>query len=140
MRSEGFYALSSDMIEAFRGIANLVAPTRRSSSPISVLFGTENAILNLQSLRRGLHYASPTNKLTLIPGAGHMLQVTEPEKTAAWIRTTLSILSEVEGRTECAERSRSAWPLFVFLGRMTSVDTGRSVRASLQRSCTISTS
>jgi pimeloyl-ACP methyl ester carboxylesterase len=90
MRSEGFYASSSDMIEVHLGMAELVARYPQLELPISVLFGTEDAILNYKVFGEGFVAQVPQTKLTLIPGAGHMLQVTQPEKTAAWIRTTPS--------------------------------------------------
>jgi pimeloyl-ACP methyl ester carboxylesterase len=90
MRPEGFYASSSDMIEVHLGMADLVARYPHLKLPISVLFGTEDAILNYKVFGEAFVAQVPQTKLTLIPGAGHMLQITQPEKTAAWIRTTLS--------------------------------------------------
>jgi pimeloyl-ACP methyl ester carboxylesterase len=88
MRSEGFYASSSDMIEVHRGMADLVSRYPQLELPISVLFGTEDAILNYKVFGEGFVAQVPQAKLTLIEGAGHMLPVTQPEKTADWIRVS----------------------------------------------------
>ena len=86
MRSEGFYASSSDMIEVHLGMAELVARYPQLELPISVLFGTEDAILNYKVFGEGFVVKVPQAKLTLVPGAGHMLMVTQPEETADWIK------------------------------------------------------
>lgn len=85
MRSEGFYAASSDMIEVYRGMADLVARYSQLTLPIGVLFGTDDAILNYKVFGEGFVAQVPQAELTLVSGAGHMLPVTQPERTAAWI-------------------------------------------------------
>jgi pimeloyl-ACP methyl ester carboxylesterase len=86
MRAEGFYASSSDMIEVHLGMADLVSRYPQLKLPISVLFGTEDAILDYKVFGEGFIEQVPHAKLTLIEGAGHMLPVTQPDKTAAWLR------------------------------------------------------
>jgi pimeloyl-ACP methyl ester carboxylesterase len=87
MRPEGFYTSSSDMIEVHLSMADLVSRYPQLKLPIRVLFGTEDAILNYRVFGEGFVAQVPQAELTLIPGAGHMLPVTQPEKTAAWLST-----------------------------------------------------
>jgi pimeloyl-ACP methyl ester carboxylesterase len=85
MRSDGFYASSSDMVEVHQDMAGLVARYSQLKLPVGVLFGTQDAILNYKIFGEGFVAQVPQAELTLIPGAGHMLLVTQPERTAAWI-------------------------------------------------------
>ncbi|HTA40666.1 MAG TPA: alpha/beta hydrolase [Candidatus Acidoferrales bacterium] len=91
MRPEGFYASSSDMIEVHRGMTDLVARYPHLNLPIGILFGTDDAILDYKIFGEGFVAQVPQAELTLIPGAGHMLQITQPEKTAAWITSRAAL-------------------------------------------------
>ena len=74
------------MVEVHLGMADLVSRYPQLKLPISVLFGTEDAILNYKVFGEGFVAQVPQAELTLVPGAGHMLIVTQPEKTADWIK------------------------------------------------------
>jgi pimeloyl-ACP methyl ester carboxylesterase len=86
VRPESFYSASSDMIAVHGDMAALVARYSTLKLPIGLLFGTDDAILNYHIYAERFVQQVPQTELTLIPGAGHMLPITQPEKTAAWIR------------------------------------------------------
>ena len=75
-----------------RAIANdLPAMMERYSSlalPVRILFGEGDTILDPQIHGGGLIQSAPDAQLELVPG-GHMLPVTHPALTAAWIRTAV---------------------------------------------------
>jgi pimeloyl-ACP methyl ester carboxylesterase len=85
VRPEAFYAASSDMIAVHGDMAALVARYGTLKLPVGMLFGTQDAILDYHIYGERFAEQVPQTKLTLLPGAGHMLPVTQPEKTAAWI-------------------------------------------------------
>jgi pimeloyl-ACP methyl ester carboxylesterase len=86
VRPESFYSASSDMIAVHGDMAGLVARYSTLKMPVGVLFGTEDAILDYHIYGEQFVKQVAQAELTLIPGAGHMLTITQPEKTAAWIR------------------------------------------------------
>jgi pimeloyl-ACP methyl ester carboxylesterase len=94
MRPEGFYAASSDMIEVHKDMAGLVARYPQLKLPVGVLFGSDDAILNYKVFGEGFVAQVPQAELTLIPGAGHMLLVTQPERAAAWIAARAALTGE----------------------------------------------
>jgi pimeloyl-ACP methyl ester carboxylesterase len=91
IRPESFYAASSDMLEVHGDMEALVARYGTLRLPVGVLFGTEDAILDYKTYGEQLTRQIPQAELTLIPGAGHMLPITQPEKTAAWIQERAAV-------------------------------------------------
>ena len=61
--------------------------------PVRVLYGDGDRVLDWRVQGEGLKAKVPQAQLQVIPGAGHMLPVTQAAATAAWLdeaaRTTL---------------------------------------------------
>jgi pimeloyl-ACP methyl ester carboxylesterase len=62
--------------------------------PVRVLYGDGDRILDWRKQGEGLQAKAPQVRLTVLPGAGHMLPITQAAATAAWLdeaaRTTLA--------------------------------------------------
>ncbi len=84
LRPSAFIAASEDLIAAHNGIAALSARYRELTVPVSVLYGSDDAILDYELNGLSLRDDLPQAEVTLIPG-GHMLPVTVALKTADWI-------------------------------------------------------
>jgi pimeloyl-ACP methyl ester carboxylesterase len=86
IRPDTFYHASSDMAAAHDDMPALVARYPALRLPIGILFGTQDAILDYRVHGERFAQQVPQTQLTLVPDAGHMLPVTQPALTAAWIR------------------------------------------------------
>jgi hypothetical protein len=86
LRPSAFIGASQDLAAARDGIAALHARYGELTLPVSVLFGTEDALLDYRRNGVDLSEVIPHADITLIPG-GHMLPVTVPRTTADWIGT-----------------------------------------------------
>ena len=84
LRPAAFFATSSDMLAASVGMPALAARYGALAVPVRVLFGKQDAVLDYQAHGVALKSAAPAVELTLVDG-GHMLPVSAPDQTAAWI-------------------------------------------------------
>lgn len=85
MRPSQFYHASSDMIAARNDMPSLVARYGELQLPVHVLFGTEDAVLDHRKHAELLRTQIANVDITLVPDAGHMLLVTQPDLVAGWI-------------------------------------------------------
>jgi pimeloyl-ACP methyl ester carboxylesterase len=90
IRPNAFYHASSDMAAAHDDMPSIVARYPSLHLPIGILFGTQDAILDYHVHGERFVLQVPQTQLKLVAGAGHMLPVTQPELTAAWIRERAS--------------------------------------------------
>jgi pimeloyl-ACP methyl ester carboxylesterase len=84
LRPKAFYATSSDMLAAGDGLPALARRYPQLAVPTRVLFGRQDAVLGWEAHGLALQRAAPGIALEVIDG-GHMLPVSAPDETAAWI-------------------------------------------------------
>ena len=84
MRPSNIHAASEDMNAASDDIVGMVSRYPSIRVPVGVLFGREDSILDPSVQGETMKEAIPSLDLELIPG-GHMLPVTHPDETAAFI-------------------------------------------------------
>ena len=84
-RPRAFYAASSEMVAVNDALAPLVARYGEVGLPIRILFGEGDRVLAAPV--HGTRTASEIRgaQCTIVPGAGHMLPVTDPARVAAFI-------------------------------------------------------
>lgn len=83
-RPGNFQAASADLVAANDDLPGMVARYPGLSLPVAILFGRDDRVLDPELHGRRLADAVPHAELTLVDG-GHMLPVTRPDETAAWI-------------------------------------------------------
>jgi pimeloyl-ACP methyl ester carboxylesterase len=76
------------MVAVNDDLPGMVARYPSLSLPVSILFGTDDGILDYRSHGTTLQNKVAGVELKLLPGRGHMLPVTAPDETADWIRAT----------------------------------------------------
>ena len=86
LRPRSFYSASTDMVAVNDDLPGMVARYSSLSLPVSILFGTDDGILDHRSHGTALQDKIAGVELKLLPGRGHMLPVTAPDETADWIR------------------------------------------------------
>lgn len=84
-RPRAFYAASSEMVAVNDALAPLVARYGEIALPVRILFGEGDRVLAASA--HGTHTAAQIRgaQCTIVPGAGHMLPVTDPARVAAFI-------------------------------------------------------
>jgi pimeloyl-ACP methyl ester carboxylesterase len=84
LRASQFYNASTDMMAVRHDMPGLIARYGQIATPVSVLFGAQDAILDPgvhgEAFRTQVRHA----RLELVAG-GHMLPVTQPELVARWL-------------------------------------------------------
>lgn len=85
-RPGNFEAAAADLVAANDDLPAMVARYPGLTVPVAILYGRDDQILDPQVHGRRFADAVPAATLTLIDG-GHMIPVTRPDETAAWIRT-----------------------------------------------------
>jgi pimeloyl-ACP methyl ester carboxylesterase len=85
LRSHTFYAASSDMVAAPDDLPDMEMRYATMPVPVDMLFGREDAILPYDKHALGLQKRLPSVNLRTVAG-GHMLPVTQPDDTLAWVR------------------------------------------------------
>ncbi len=86
LRPRAFLAASADLLAVGQ---DLPAMARRYGSltlPVGVLYGAEDRVLDHAVHGKGFLTQLPSAELELIEGGGHMAPVTQPDRTAAFIR------------------------------------------------------
>ncbi|MDF3833128.1 alpha/beta hydrolase [Cupriavidus basilensis] len=84
LRPGSFYAASSDMVSIADDLPGMARRYATLALPVSILFGTEDGILDWQAQGKAMKDKLPALDLELVPG-GHMLPITIPDRTAAWL-------------------------------------------------------
>ncbi|MFN3614488.1 MAG: alpha/beta fold hydrolase [Rubrimonas sp.] len=88
-RPEQIIANFEDMSALNDGLSALTAELPTIRTPTTVLFGLDDAILDLQTHLEALRRL-PAATIEELPGAGHMLMYAEPEAVVAAVRTATS--------------------------------------------------
>jgi pimeloyl-ACP methyl ester carboxylesterase len=85
LRPKSFYTSSTDLTAANDDLPRMVARYRQLTLPVGVLYGSDDRVLDHRAHGVALTDLIPDLELDLVPG-GHMLPVTQPDVTAAFIR------------------------------------------------------
>jgi cation diffusion facilitator CzcD-associated flavoprotein CzcO/alpha-beta hydrolase superfamily lysophospholipase len=88
-RPGAFQAAAADLVAANDDLPEMVARYPGLSLPVAILYGRDDRVLDPAVHGRRLAEALPAATLTLIDG-GHMVPVTRPDETAAWIRAQVT--------------------------------------------------
>ncbi len=86
LRPQAFYAASTDLTAINRDLPGLVARFGSIEVPVGILFGTSDRVLDHKANGIAMQEVLPNLELELIEGAGHMIPVTAPDRTLAFIR------------------------------------------------------
>jgi len=90
LRPRSFYNASADLVAADTDLDSMVERYPTIRMPVSILYGTSDAILDYRLHGEAMKAKLPNLQLKLVPGAGHMLPVTAPAVTAAFLREAAS--------------------------------------------------
>lgn len=85
LRPAAFYATSTDMNSLVDDLPSMAQRYGTLTLPVSVLYGTSDAILDWRLHGQGMKDRLPALQLVLVEGGGHMLPVTIPDQVAAWL-------------------------------------------------------
>jgi haloalkane dehalogenase len=78
-----FFRLNEDLLPAVRSRTRMIPKLKEFRRPTRIIFGEDDRSLN--SGARTFHEFLPGSELFLIPGAGHFVQLDEPEQVARFI-------------------------------------------------------
>src|SRR5262249_15116508 len=87
LRPKNFIGASEDLIGTAIDLPKIVERYSSLTLPIAILFGTDDGILNYESNGTAMQKKVSGVTLQLMPG-GHMLPVTAPKETAAFLKAT----------------------------------------------------
>jgi haloalkane dehalogenase len=79
-----FFRLNEDLLSAVRSRNEKIPRLREFRRPVRIIFGDADPSLN-SGVARTFHVFFPESELFLIPGAGHFVQMDEPEQVARLI-------------------------------------------------------
>jgi pimeloyl-ACP methyl ester carboxylesterase len=79
-----FFRLNEDLLPAVRSRTEMIPRLREFRRPVRIIFGDADRSLN-SGVARKFHEFLPESELFLIPGAGHFVQMDEPEQVARLI-------------------------------------------------------
>ncbi|WP_428374474.1 alpha/beta fold hydrolase [Lichenicoccus sp.] len=86
LRPSAFFGASTDLVAINRDLPGLVARFGSIKVPVGILFGTADRVLDHAANGIAMRDVLPDLDLELIEGAGHMIPVTAPDRTLAFIR------------------------------------------------------
>nr|WP_321986851.1 alpha/beta hydrolase [uncultured Lichenicoccus sp.] len=86
LRPSAFYSASTDLVAINHDLPGLVARFGTIKVPVGILFGTGDRVLEPVANGIAMQDVLPGLELELIEGGGHMIPVTAPERTLAFIR------------------------------------------------------
>ena len=86
LRPSNFYAASTDLVASIDDLPAMVARYPSLQVPVGILYGTGDRILDHVANGRAQVGKIPDLDLELIENGGHMIPVTAPERTTAFIR------------------------------------------------------
>jgi pimeloyl-ACP methyl ester carboxylesterase len=101
LRPKNFIGGSEDVIGAAVDLPKMVERYPSLTVPIAILFGTDDGVLDYQSNGTMMQKRIPGLTLELVPG-GHMLPVTAPKETAAFIKAAARKFASSEARPSVA--------------------------------------
>jgi pimeloyl-ACP methyl ester carboxylesterase len=93
LRPSSFYAASTDMLAVGEDLPAMAERYASLTLPIGILYGTEDRVLSWKRHGTAMQAKLPSLALELVPG-GHMLPVTIPDHTAAWIAAATTALTQ----------------------------------------------
>jgi pimeloyl-ACP methyl ester carboxylesterase len=85
LRPDSFIAASEDMVTVPDELANMMPRYPSLATPVDVIFGRQDPILDYRAHGERLVAALPNATLHVIEG-GHMIPVTVPDQIATWIK------------------------------------------------------
>ncbi|RJF89290.1 alpha/beta hydrolase [Oleomonas cavernae] len=86
LRPSAFYATSSDLVAAPDDLPGLVARYGTLSVPVGILYGSNDRILDALVHGKATAAIIPGAVFEMVAGAGHMIPVTAPERSAGFIK------------------------------------------------------
>ena len=86
LRPQMFYNVSSDLVATDVDLPGMVGRYSTIRMPVAILYGTSDAVLDHRFHGEAMKSKLPDLQLKLVEGRGHMLPVTAPDLTAAFIR------------------------------------------------------
>ena len=86
LRPRAFLAASADLLAAGDDLPGMVARYPSLAMPVGVLYGSQDRILDHELHGHDLLTQLPAAELEIIEGAGHMIPLTQPDRTAAFVR------------------------------------------------------
>jgi len=89
LRPRSFCNVSADLVAADADLASMVERYPTICMPVAILYGTSDNILDYRFHGESMQSIIPQLQLKLVPG-GHMLPVSAPETTAAFLREAAS--------------------------------------------------
>jgi haloalkane dehalogenase len=84
-----FFRLNEDLRSTVKSRTKMIPRLREFRRPVRIIFGDADPSLN-SGVARTFHGFLPESELFLIPGAGHFVQLDEPEEVARLILSTPS--------------------------------------------------
>ena len=90
MRPQAFYANSSDLVMLESDLPALIRRYPELRLPVTILFGERDRILDPARHGTAVRGKVPGLSVETLPGAGHMLPLTRPDETAAFIRRVVA--------------------------------------------------
>jgi haloalkane dehalogenase len=79
-----FFRLNEDLLSSVRSHNEMIPRLRKFQRPVRIIFGDADPSLN-SGVARTFHEFFPESELFLVPGAGHFVQIDEPERVARLI-------------------------------------------------------
>ena len=86
LRPRAFLGASADLLAAAEDLPGMAERYPDLTLPVGVLYGSQDRILDHELHGRGLLSQLPAAELEIVEGAGHMIPVTQPDRTAAFVR------------------------------------------------------
>lgn len=86
LRPASFQSASADLLAAGDDLPDMVARYPSLRMPVGVLYGAGDRLLDAELHGRGFLAQLPTAELEVVPDAGHMILMTRPDLTAAFVR------------------------------------------------------
>ena len=86
LRPAAFFSASTDLTAINHDLPGLVARFGSIKVPVGILFGAADRVLDPTANGRAMQDVLPDLDLELVEGAGHMIPVTAPDRTLAFIR------------------------------------------------------
>lgn len=91
MRPRAYYASSTDLCALERDLPLQQARYGELRLPVAILFGDGDSLLDWKLHGLGVKEKAPHATVDVVPG-GHMLPVTRPAETAAWLQRTAAAM------------------------------------------------
>lgn len=88
LRPASFRAAAADLMAVSSDMPALAARHQELKIPVGVLYGSDDQILSPHAHGEALRSRIKGLDLEIVPGLGHMVQVSEPDRVAAFVRRT----------------------------------------------------